>query len=71
MENEQLRITEAWEYFKNKTNIEIERRAFFSYIEDEGVTINQVHIDLTANQINKTWFIARHKIDALIAAMKP
>ena len=71
MIEEQLKITEAWEYFRNKTGVPIERRTFFSWIEDEHVFINERLIDLAGNQINKTWFIARRKIDFLIEALKP
>lgn len=71
MIEEKLKVTEAWEYFVNKSKIPIERRAFFSWIEDGHVTINEEVIDLTANQINKTWYISRSKIDALIQALKP
>lgn len=68
---EQLKVTEAWEYFKNKTGVPIERRAFFAWIEDGYVTINSRVIDLSGNQINKSWYICREKIDTLINALKP
>jgi hypothetical protein len=69
MANEQLKITEAWEYFRNKTGVQIERRAFFAWIEEEGTSINGNFVDLKANQLNTTWWIARHKIDELIATL--
>ncbi len=71
MIEEQLKITEAWEYFRNKTGVPIERRTFFSWIEDGHVKINELTIDLRANQINTIYFIGRSKIDALIQALKP
>lgn len=70
MAEEQLRVTEAWEYFTNRSGVELSRRTFFSYIEDEHCEINGQVIDLTPNQINGNYFIARSKIDALIAALR-
>lgn len=69
MADEQLKVTEAWEYFRNKTGIEIERRAFFSWIEAGYVKVNGQEYELTSNQINNTHFIARSSIDRVIAAL--
>jgi hypothetical protein len=70
MAEEQLKVTEAWEYFRNKTGIEIERRAFFSWVETGSVMINGQTYELASNQIGKTHFISRTSIDRLIAALK-
>ncbi len=71
MSDEQLKVTEAWEYFKNKTGVEIERRAFFSWIEAGFVKINGLTYELASNQINHTHFISRASIDQIIEALKP
>ncbi len=52
MSDEQLKVTEAWEYFKNKTGVEIERRAFF-WLDRSGLCENQwldVRTRLESNQ---------------------
>lgn len=70
MADEQLKVTEAWEYFKNKTGIEIERRAFFSWVESGVVKVNGQTFALSSNQINNTHFISRSSIDRIIHALK-
>ena len=69
MSDEQLKVTEAWEYFRNKTGIVIERRAFFDWIEAGQVTVNGQDYQLASNQIGKTHFIARTSLDRVIQAL--
>lgn len=69
MMDEQLKVTEAWEYFRNKTGIEIERRAFFSFVEEGQICVNGQCYPLTTNQLGKIHFIARASLDRAIAAL--
>jgi hypothetical protein len=71
MQDEQLKVTEAWEYFIHRTGVDIERRAFFSWIECGIIRINGQEFRLDSNQIGKTHFVSRHSIDQIIEALKP
>lgn len=69
MADEQLKVTEAWEYFRNKTGIEIERRAFFSWIEEGRIVVNGRSHEVSSNQIGKIHFVSRAQLERVIAML--